>query len=134
MVKKLVFNELGDVASTVVISALADIVGGSSDDPVFREAMQSFSDAQIDDLTTRCADNPEYVDKIKRGVGVMYEGYRKDGKILDAMKSSMVRPLDDVLRGAGIETKTPKRFKSRPATIQSSNDLFSGGIRGGGVV
>jgi hypothetical protein len=130
--KQILLNEFGDVVSTTVISGLADIVGGTSDDPEFRAAMQAFSDSQIDDLVTRCQNKPEYVDRAKKGIGLLYDGYKKDGKILDSIKGSMVRPLDDVLKSAGIETRSGKGGK-RGGNIGGPN-LFGGMSNSSGIV
>jgi len=129
--KQVLFNEFGDVVSTTVISSLADILGGSSDDPDFRAAMQAFSDSQIDELVARCQNRPEYVDRAKKGIGLLYDGYKKDGKILDSIRGSMVRPLDDVLKGAGID-RSGKGGKRGGGAI--GPNLFGGMSNSSGIV
>jgi hypothetical protein len=57
--------------------------------------------------------DPHYIEEVKGDVGKLIEGYRKDSNIMDAIVKSMVRPTNEILKGAGIEVGVEQTKNTR---------------------
>jgi len=112
LVKNIWLSKLGGATADVFLALGADLASGLSDDPQYRKALQCVSDEMVDGVAT-CMADPHYIEEVKGDVGKLIEGYRKDSNIMDAIVKSMVRPTNEILKGAGIEVGVEQTKNTR---------------------
>jgi len=125
LVKNIWLSKLGGAATDVVLALGADLMSGLSDDPQYRKAWQCVSDDMVDGVAT-CMADPQYIEQVKSDVGKLIEGYKKDSNIMDAIVKSMVKPTNEILKGAGIEVGV-EQTKNTRVRIGKSH-LYSPGV------
>jgi hypothetical protein len=103
--KKMFCTKLGDMSASLVLSLVADVLGGWSTDPGHKMAFRQMSDEFIDDLGL-C--NEADVDVLKRDVAKLYEEYQKSGDMLGSVRKSMFKNVADSLKDAGIQVDVTK--------------------------
>jgi hypothetical protein len=112
LVKNIWLSKLGGAATDVVLALGADLMSGLSDDPQYRKAWQCVSDDMVDGVA-QCMADPHYIEQVKGDVAKLIEGYKKDSNLFDAMMKSMVRPTNEILKGAGIEVGVEQTKNTR---------------------
>lgn len=117
LVKSLLLSRLGDAASSVVLSFAADAASGLSPDPQYRSAMQSLSDTFVEDINI----DERFVEEVRGDVTRLADAYSRDGNLLSAVKTSMVKshaemvsPLDRYSTPAFSARKHPGSFAYTP--------------------
>ena len=108
--KGMICTKLGDIAASVVMSVIADVVGGWSSDPGQKEAMRQMSDgfATLD----LC---PDDMVQLRQDAQVMYDEWKKGG-VGNAVKKSMFKSVDEALKdGVGIEVRKTETKHVRAA-------------------
>jgi len=106
--KGMICTKLGDIATSVVMSVIADVVGGWSSDPGQKEAMRQLSDgfATLD----LCQDD---INQLRQDAQIMYDEWKKGG-VTNAMKKSMFKSVDEALKdGVGIDVKKTETKRIR---------------------
>src|SRR5512138_1408361 len=99
-------TKLGSVATSVILSAAADLLAGWSSDPGQKAAFRQISDEFVDGLQL-CSEND--VNQLKKEIAKLYDSYSTDGNLGGAVRKSMFKSAEQALRDQGIEVKTSKQ-------------------------
>jgi len=124
LLKSIWLSRLGDLGASTVISAVSDVLSGTLSDPAQQQALRNFSDQQMEGVASKIVDE-RYIDEIKSDFGRLVDAYRKDGDILDAILHSAVKPVDTVLKEAGVpvQESSKSRQPARRTELRSYRTL-----------
>ena len=103
--QKVFCTKFGGVASSVVLSMVADLLAGWSSDPGQKSAFRQISDQYIDQMGL-C--NDADVEILKSDIGKLYEAWQKDGDIVKAVRRGMFKDVGDALKDQGIQVTANK--------------------------
>lgn len=120
--QKVFCTKFGGVASSVLLSMVADLLSGWSSDPGQKSAFRQISDQYIEQMGL-CNDSD--VEILKSDIGRLYDAWQKDGNILKAVKRGMFKDVADALKDQGVQVSANKNttysLSARPLRRSSAD-------------
>jgi hypothetical protein len=103
--QKVFCTKFGGVASSVVLSLVADLLSSWSSDPGHKAAFREISDQFVDQMGL-CNDSD--VDLLKGDIGRLYDSWSKEGDIYKAMKQGLFKDVGQALKDQGVQVSATK--------------------------
>lgn len=98
-------TKFGGVASSVVLSLVADLLSSWSSDPGHKAAFREISDQFVEQMGL-CDDRD--VDVLKGDIGRLYDSYTKDGDIGKAIRHGLFKDVGQALKDQGVQVSATK--------------------------
>ena len=103
--QKVFCTKFGGVASSVVLSLVADLLSSWSSDPGHKAAFREISDQFVDQMGL-CDDKD--VEVLKGDIGRLYDSWSKEGDIYKAMKQGLFKDVGQALKDQGVQVSATK--------------------------
>ncbi len=103
--QKVFCTKFGGVASSVVLSLVADLLSSWSSDPGHKAAFREISDQFVDQMGL-CDDRD--VEVLKGDIGRLYDSYTKDGDVFKAVKHGFFKDVGQALKDQGVQVSATK--------------------------
>jgi hypothetical protein len=120
--QKVFCTKFGGVASSVVLSLVADLLSSWSSDPGHKAAFREISDQFVDQMGL-CDDRD--VDALKGDIGRLYDSYTKDGDVFKAVKHGFFKDVGQALKDQGVQVSATKttnyQLNARPLRRSSAD-------------
>jgi len=103
--QKVFCTKFGGVASSVVLSLVADLLSNWSSDPGNKAAFREISDQFVDQMGL-C--NDQDVEVLKGDIGRLYDSLSKEGDIYKAVKQGLFKDVGQALKDQGVQVSATK--------------------------
>ena len=103
--QKVFCTKFGGVASSVVLSLVADLLSSWSSDPGHKAAFREISDQFVDQMGL-C--NDQDVEVLKGDIGRLYDSWSKEGDIYKAVKQGLFKDVGQALKDQGVQVSATK--------------------------
>ena len=103
--QKVFCTKFGGVASSVVLSLVADLLSSWSSDPGHKAAFREISDQFVDQMGL-C--NDKDVEVLKGDIGRLYDSWSKEGDIGKALKQGLFKDVGQALKDQGVQVSATK--------------------------
>lgn len=103
--QKVFCTKFGGIASSVVLSLVADLLSGWSSDPGQKAAFRQISDQFVEQMGF--CDEKE-LEAMKGDIGRLYESWQRDGDMFKAVKNGMFKDVGQALRDQGVQVSATK--------------------------
>jgi len=103
--QKVFCTKFGGVASSVVLSMVADLLAGWSSDPGQKSAFRQISDQYVEQMGL-CDEKD--IALLKGDIGRLYDTWQKDGDIFKAVKQGMFKDVAEALKDQGVQVNAMK--------------------------